>query len=164
MAEATFAAGATRPCSLGDQALFLDQEEITMKWFLLPSDCVATATTHTSPFQPRVYPHPSPAESAETSTICKDGISLLSSAECVDEGSTGCADMGTGPVEVVLEQEQERVLLNKVKGQQKTVKKEARAVHFHSPPKQIFRPTVEVCVSVPHSGGVCECAPQWRCV
>ena len=115
IAEGVFAAnGSTFSSSIlttiGDQSLFLDQEEDSMRWFLLPSDII-TDKKAPPPFTPHQYPNP------------------LTEKEPVSADAQ--QDINSNDKE--LEMHDANV---KLTGRDK--------VCFHSPPKSIFSPTLEV--------------------
>lgn len=105
--------------SLGDQGVFLAREEAPMRWFLLASDLTALEDRTTAPpFQPRLYPHP-PSCSPEQTAPCP-----------VEEGVKGVCPPDSDPT---------------ARGANPTPKEKKDGVRFHSPPKTIFKPTVQVC-------------------
>ena len=111
-ARKVFAAGATSPKSTGDPSLFLSAEDAAMRWFLLPSDCEATAASCvTPPFKPRVYPHTQATPTGEAVVTEGEAREHPVAAAAPD---TIKPDVGSSRVQ------------------------------FHSPPKSIFRPVVEV--------------------
>ena len=113
--------------SLGDQGAFLSQQEGSMRWFLLASDLTslpADGPATTSLFQPRTYPNPTPhTQLSEQRGVCGEG-----EEEEEEEGAcpphSDPAVCGDGP--------------------NGASKEEKEGVCFHSPPKAIFKPTVEV--------------------
>ena len=105
--------------TLGDQSLFLSPEDDAMRWFLLSTDNHNHANGMTKPpFEPRQYPLPQVlTETGEDD--CQRNTTKI-------DVTTGTSQSGTG-----------------VRGQD--ICERRNRVCFHSPPKAIFTPTMEVC-------------------
>ena len=113
---------------MGDQSLFLSTDAEEMRWFLLPSEAQESLngdktppTCATPPFEPRVYRKIADDEFGEESEACgRTRADNGSQSEAGAEGEDSGALEGTA------------------------TEGGAMRAKFHSPPKRIYNPTVEV--------------------
>ena len=112
----------------GDQSLFLAPDEASMRWFLLPSDHLPRGDKQAA--MPPFTPRLYP-------------LPLSRSREPVAQHEEGGARNGRG---------------EGVSGSCAAEGMKAECVRFHSPPKSIFRPAVEVCSPAVRCGWVCVCS------
>ncbi len=113
-AREVFAAGATNTARSGDSSLFLSMEDAAMRWFLLPSDC---ETTKLPAATPPFQPRLYPRPEATSG----EAITTVGGGDGSDrEHHESCS----------------------AKNAETTAGRDK--VQFHSPPKSIFRPAVEV--------------------
>ena len=151
---------------LGDHALFRDVEVERLRWFLLPSEATRHLTgssqatpTATHPFQPRSYDSGELLHPLNTPPHAPGKM-----ADTVQ----ACGDKGNGSLNLVIEQQngtestQQNVLETAAggvsRGEHKSGCQSIPADNsgmewkpkFHHPPKNILKPTIEVCVQCPY--------------
>lgn len=116
-----------------------------MRWFLLPCDPLHPVDKRAIPFQPKIYPHPSPCSSRELTPWCEvegGNIKGLPNMEGDVEGP-GPPDKDGNVGGVSGDAVESK---NGRDDPDSAPRDRLGGVCFQSPPKAIFSPTVEVCV------------------
>ena len=154
---------------LGDHALFRDVEVERLRWFLLPSEATRHLTgslqatpTATPPFQPRSYdsgellepPH-APGKMQDTAQAC--GGERNGSLNLVIEQQNGTETTQQNGTETTQQNVLETAAGGVSRGEHKFGCQSVPADNsgmewkpkFHHPPKNILKPTIEVCVQCP---------------